>query len=113
MTKQKAPAAKVTYKANAFLDMRYGDKLQDFTKGSATPILTRGDGSYWAGEGYTHIGEAEVTVTLYSHDKMVQSSIDAFQKQLEKHRADAYMAEQAILEKISKLSALTFEGGEV
>lgn len=108
--KAKAPAPKVTFQAKAYLG-NY-TSIQDVIAGKSMPHITQG-GTYYEEEGYPLIGTVEVTITLHSNDKVVQNQIGALQKQLQKQRADAHRAEQAILEKISKLQALTFEGSVV
>lgn len=110
MAKAKAPAAKVTFQAKAYLGS-YA-RIEDVIAGKSMPHITQG-GDYFEGEGYPLIGTVEVTITLNSNDKVVQNQIGALQKKLETQRAEAYRAEQAILTQISKLQALTFEGSVV
>lgn len=98
---------KVTYQVKAYMSQY--DTLERIAAGKDFPMLTHGSGGYFEGEGYPLIGTAEVTVTLHSPDEVVQNQISALQAQLQKQRADAYLAEQAILERISKLQAITYE----
>lgn len=98
---------KVTYQAKAYMS-KY-DTLDGIAAGRCVPMLTTRDGSYFESEGSPLIGTAEVTVTLHSADEVVQNQISALQAQLQKQRAEAYRAEQAILERISKLQAITYE----
>lgn len=104
--KSKAPAAKVTFQAKAYLSQY--SSLERVIKGEDMPQITQG-GTYFEKEGYPLIGTVEVIITLHSTDKIVQNQIEALNKQLQQQRADAYRAEQAILEKISKLQALTLD----
>lgn len=112
MTKQKAPAAKVTYQGKAYMSDYM--LIENVIAGKSMPIITdSGPCAYLDAGDYSLIGTVEIIITLHSNDKIVQNQIEALNAKMEKNRADAHMAEQAILEKISKLSALTFEGGEV
>lgn len=98
---------KVTYQAKAYMS-KY-DTLDSIAAGKDNPVLTTCGGSYLESQGYALIGIAEVTVTLHSADEVIQNQISALQAQLQKQRAEAYRAEQAILERISKLQAITYE----
>lgn len=59
---------------------------------------------------YTQIGQAQITVTLHSSDQLVASQIASLQAALAAERAGSVQRQNAILERISKLSALTFDG---
>lgn len=108
MKKAKAPAAKVTLQALAYLPTY--KRVEDIILGEELPLISLLRSEYFENEGYANIGTAEVTITLHSSDVIVQKQIDALNTQLAKQRADAHMAEKAILERISKLQALTFDG---
>lgn len=57
---------------------------------------------------YTKVGDAEITVTLFSRDELTRVQLDALNRQLEEARL-AFAAKQSeILERISKLSALEY-----
>ena len=67
-------------------------------------------GSDMATCGWVKVGTASVTVTLDSVDTITASQVQSLQHELEAFRAKAHLHEQAILERISKLQALTFDG---
>lgn len=98
---------KFTYQAFVFAS-KYAP-INDIATGLTQPMLAEEKDGYFAREGYPLIGTAEVTVTLHSSDEIVQNQIASLQTQLQDARAQAHKAEQAILEKISKLQALTYE----
>ena len=87
--------------------------MDDVKNGGYTPALSHGKSEFLEGMGYVRMGNCTVTIELESQDAIVQAQIDALNKQLQQVRADAHVAENAILEKISKLQALTFDGGAV
>jgi hypothetical protein len=111
MAKVKAPAAKVTFQAFAYLG-KY-TSLERVVSGQEMPLICKEEGGYFLEQGCPIIGTIECTLTLYSADKVVQNQIEALQAQLQDARAKAHQAEQAILEKISKLQALEFNGSVV
>lgn len=96
---------KVTYQAQAYLP-NYST-IEAVASGLNMPMIAVG-GDYFESQGYPNIGTVEVTITLHSEDQIVAGQIAALQTQLDRQRADAYMAERAILDRISKLQALTF-----
>jgi hypothetical protein len=98
---------KFTYQAFVYTS-KY-QSIDDIAKGGSQPMLSDDKDGYFAKQGYPLIGTAEVTVTLHSSDEIVQNQITALQAQLQDARAQAHLAEQAILERISKLQALTYE----
>lgn len=55
------------------------------------------------------VGDAEVTVTFYSANKQVQSAMTALNAQMEQARAEFLTKQAEIMERISKLQALTNE----
>lgn len=57
-------------------------------------------------EEWTEVGIAEITVTFYPREDVVAKELKGLNKQLEKVRADNYMRENVILDRISKLQAL-------
>ena len=59
--------------------------------------------------GWTHIGAAEITVTLLPQEDIVSKEVEGLKKQLQAVRAEAQMRENAILDRISKLQALTYD----
>ena len=61
-------------------------------------------------EDWTEVGIAEITVKLYPREIVVEKELEGLKQQLEKLRADNYMRENAILDRISKLQAITYTG---
>ena len=61
---------------------------------------------YWANEGYTLVGTAEVTVTFLDKNTMVNSHIASLKKQKSKVLAEAQVAANQIEEQIQSLLAL-------
>jgi hypothetical protein len=93
----------------AFVFAAKYQSIDDIDNGQTRPMLADETNGYFAKQGYPLVGTAEVTVTLHSSDEIVQNQITALQTQLQDARAQAHLAEQAILERISKLQALTYE----
>jgi hypothetical protein len=58
---------------------------------------------------WTRVGEADVTVRLFSRDELVTSQLRTLQNELDHARAEWLTKQQALLEQISKLQALTNE----
>jgi len=59
--------------------------------------------------GYSHIGEAEIAVTLFPEADVTASRISMLNSQIEKIKADAGKQIDALQVQISKLQALTYE----
>lgn len=97
----------VTYQASAYLDLKY-DNLKAVVDGKTTPLLAEPEGcSYYDGKGYVRIGTATVTVELRTENEIAANQLAALQKQLQAVRAENQQRENAILDQISKLQALT------
>jgi hypothetical protein len=62
--------------------------------------------------GWAEIGVATISITLHPQDDIVSKELQGLNAQLQKVRADNMMRENAILDRISKLTAITYEGGE-
>lgn len=60
------------------------------------------------GEDDTYIGKATLTVEVPEQGQMAALQIDRLNKLLEAARAEAQKRENAILDRISKLQALTY-----
>lgn len=60
--------------------------------------------------GWVEVGTATATVTLHDTDAVVGKQVAALKQELQNVRAAAQMQENAILERISKLQAITYEG---
>lgn len=63
--------------------------------------------------GYVKLGMADVSVTFVPPESLTIAELDMLNHELELVREKFHQAESALLGQISKLSALTFEGGEV
>jgi hypothetical protein len=59
--------------------------------------------------GWIRVGEAELTVRVHSENTIVAGQLQALQRELDHARAEWMTKQQAILERISKLQALTNE----
>jgi hypothetical protein len=64
-------------------------------------------------EGWVEVGVATITVTFYPRDELVAKELDGLNTQLQKVRAENQQRENAILDRISKLQAITYDGGEL
>jgi len=63
--------------------------------------------------GYTHVGEAKVSVTIASADAITNSKVSSLRAELEKDRAESQLRQNQIIDKINKLEALTYDAPEV
>jgi hypothetical protein len=63
-------------------------------------------------EDWVEVGVAAITVTLHPKDDIVSKELEGLNAQLQKVRADNMMRENAILDRISKLQAITYEAPE-
>lgn len=61
--------------------------------------------------GWIKVGTAHITVELLDPKDIQNEQLAALQAQLQKERADSQMRQNAILDQISKLQALEWEGG--
>ena len=59
--------------------------------------------------GWVEVGTATITVTLNPADLMVGKQLDALSAELHRDLADSQVRQNAIMERISKLQALTME----
>ena len=89
----------------------YMDKhmaLENIAKGNTLPYLCKGQSNYFEREGSPMIGTATVVIEFFKEDQIVGKQVDALRKQLEVMRAEHQRAQNALIDKISKLQALTF-----
>lgn len=92
----------ITFNANAFISK--WTSLDD-VKAGRMPVI-------WDDakvDDYTQIGTAVVTVTLHSDEVVHQKQLADLKDKLEEVRAENQQRENAILDQISKLQALTFQ----
>jgi hypothetical protein len=95
----------VTFEAQAYIDKF--TSLQSVTNGERMPSVVTPDIGKYMSE-YTLIGTATVTIELHTEDQILASQLDALKAQLQAVRAENQRRENAILDQISKLQALTF-----
>lgn len=93
----------ITFKAFAYADR--WTNLDEVVKGESQPHIIPWDSF----DGYTQIGTAVVTVTMYPANDIQAKELDRLNKQLQTVRAENQQRENAILDQISKLQALTFQ----
>lgn len=63
--------------------------------------------------GWLEIGTATITVNLLGHENITNKQIAALEQQLQNERAESMQRQNYILERISKLQALNFDGAVV
>jgi hypothetical protein len=86
--------------------------LKDGDKDAAAASLTYVNHDMSSAEDWVEAGVATITVTLYPREKLVAKELDGLNTQLQKVRADNQQRENAILDRISKLQAITYEAPE-
>ena len=90
----------ITFKANAY---KFSfDTLKEIESGETMPFISH------HATNETLIGTAVVKVTLFTKDKIHAAELDVLNKKLEATRAENQQRENAILDQISKLQALTY-----
>lgn len=57
---------------------------------------------------WTEVGTAKVTVTFFPRETVVAKELDGLKAQLEQVRAENHLRENVILDRISKLQAITY-----
>ena len=77
----------------------------------AIVFAQRDHAEFWAKDGYTMVGEVDVTVRLMSHDAMVQAKVESLRAEKAKTLADAQAKATAIEKRIQSLLAISFDGG--
>ena len=97
----------VQFTAKAYLSS-YRD-ITEVANGSHMPQIHGGDGSYFEQQGYSLIGTATVTIELHTNDQIMAAKLEALQAQLQTVRAENQQRENAILDQISKLTAISYD----
>jgi len=64
-------------------------------------------------ESWVEVGVATITVTFHPREELVAKELDGLNTQLQKVRAENQQRENAILDRISKLQAITYDAGEL
>lgn len=96
----------ISYKSPVYYYPSF-QSLDRIKSGKQRPFI----GEVPEGSDAVRIGSAKVAVELDSEDSMTRNQIAVLTKALEKDRADSQLRQNMIAEKISKLQALTFDGG--
>lgn len=74
------------------------------------PIFSQPDANHGrGGDPWLKIGTAELVVTLTPPDTLAADEIRTLQRNLEAMRAQHHLAQQALLDRISKLQAITHQ----
>lgn len=97
----------VQFKAKAYLSS-YID-ITEVANGSYMPMITNADIGYFEQQGYSLIGTATVTIELHTNDQVVAAKLESLQAKLQTVRAENQRRENAILDKISKLTAISYD----
>lgn len=77
------------------------------------PSIEGRPASYWEREGYTHIGSAQVMLTLNSRDALLANKVTSLQARKASVLADAQRTATEIEGEIQKLLAIGYSVGEV
>lgn len=95
----------ITSHGHAYLDEYTA--LDDFLSGKSKPsVLT-----FFAEDvrGYTYLGPCTITTECKPKDELVMAQIESLKAMLQTVRADNQKRENAILDRISKLTAIGYE----
>jgi hypothetical protein len=83
------------------------DSLQSVDSASDMSILDpRHD---FSDSGYTKVGEGTLTCEIYSRDEIITGKAGALRAELANDRAQSQKRQNALMQKISELEALTYE----
>jgi hypothetical protein len=95
---------------NAFPGLNVERELSAVASGERVPLLTNSD--YFDKDGnYLLIGKATVTLELVKPEDLHGKQVEALRHKLQTMRAEHQKAQNALIDQISKLEALTYEGG--
>lgn len=97
----------VQFTAKAYLSS-YID-ITEVANGSQMPMICNSDSGYLEKQGYTPIGTATVTIDLHTNDQIMAAKLEALQAKLQTVRAENQERENAILDQISKLTAISYD----
>lgn len=105
-------SAPVTIKAWVTSDWAMESLLEgiesgDMTKAVGHLIFTHSDMSKHPS--WVHVGSAQITVDIMPVEQLQHSQLATLQAELQKERADSQVRQNLILERISKLQAITCE----
>jgi hypothetical protein len=85
-------------------------QLQKVAKGEDLPHITSSESGYFEREGNPLIGKATVTIELFKPEEITGKQVEALRQKLQTMRAEHQSAQNALINQISKLEALTFDG---
>lgn len=97
----------VKFTAKAYLPS--WNDISQVANGSVMPIIHDCHGDYYEQHGYALIGTAIVTIELHTEDQILAAKLEALQAQLQTVRAENQQRENAILDQISKLTAISHD----
>lgn len=97
----------VQFTAKAYLSS-YID-ITEVANSSHMPMICNSDSGYLEKQGYTQIGTATVTIELHTNDQIMAAKLESLQAKLQTVRAENQERENAILDKISKLQAISYD----
>jgi len=88
--------------------------VDDLAKGNESVAAERVSFAAWdmSDVGWIKVGTARITVELLDPKEIQHGQLAALQARLQKERADSQVRQNAILDAISKLQALEWEGVE-
>ena len=99
----------VQFKQSAYLNLKY-NSIKDVIDGHCTPMMSGADGSeYFESQGYVRIGTANATLEIFSEDDIASNQLETLQRQLQTVRAENQQRENAILDQIGKLTAISYD----
>lgn len=75
-------------------------------------VNENGDYSFWTKDGYTIIGEAEITINVFDKKQIVKNKVAALRIEVSKIRADSQMAVTRIESQINDLLAIGYAPNE-
>lgn len=107
-TEHKISATLNAYVRSAWRLQSFRDHMQrgDQTEAVDAMVFCAGDCDHL--DGWTRVGEAEISVTLRPADEVTASMVQALRAQLDAERAKFMQRQSEILEQINKLSALEY-----
>ena len=105
---------KIETTQTAYLSSAYdlGRFMDDLSKGNTNEAASRATYAEWdmSDSGWTKVGVAHITIELLDAKEIKNEQLASLQAQLQKERADSQVRQNAILDQISKLQALEWEG---
>lgn len=98
----------VQFTAKAYLPS--WNDISQVANGSVMPVICdpRHSG-YYEQQGYALIGTAITTIELHTEDRVLAAKLEALQAKLQTVRAENQRRENAILDQISKLTAISHD----